>query len=175
MEKFESVYSIGKWTGKLTWFHKKYYVFDGIGFFFFDTLVESRCFVRLRASCLKNLYNTSKTFYKKLSEHYFDKLIKFRILNTDNNRINSLLCDCLGCYKFLSKQFFPQYIISKLKYIYDCFLSIAKILKMNVLYKTIENVKNSFYIPYPRFDSSLINNAKKLNINELKTLKACVG
>ena len=151
---YKGVYSIEKWKGVRTWFHKKYYVFDGISSVFFDTLSEARIYVVIKSEQLENLYSSAKTIYRQLSEYYLEKLIKFRLHDSTNNIVNGFLKDCLDGFKLLSRGVFPQYAISKLKYIYDCFLSISRHLKMRVLYKTIEGVKNSFYTPYPRYNSN---------------------
>lgn len=172
---FKGVYKVERWTGRKTEFHKRYYVFDGIGFFFFDTLVEARAYICIKASHLKNLYDTSKNIYKKLSECYFDKLIKFRVSDSDNQKINFLLSDCLSCYKFLSRQFFPQYILSKLKHIYTRFLDIANILKLRVLSATIRQIFESFFVPYPLYKSTDYQNNKNIvNLNNNKNEKKCL-
>lgn len=157
MENFKSIYVIARWTGVKTLFHKKYYVFDGLGLIFFDTQQQARSYITIKSGLLQKLYTSSKSFYKKLSECYFDRLIKFRILDHDNQMINSILSDILDCYKYLSKPFYSQYILSKLKRIYDCFLSIAKMLNMNLLYKTIRVLYDSFFVPYPLYNSSDYN------------------
>lgn len=151
---FKGVYKIERWKGRKTEFHKRYYVFDGLGSFYFDTLIEARSYVSIKSELLKNLYNSSKSIYKKLSECYFDKLIKFRIHDSDNQIINDYLRDILDSYKFLSKQFFPEYILGKLKHIYNTFLNIANVLKLPVLHKTIKALKDSFFIPYPVYRSA---------------------
>lgn len=159
---FKSIYQIELWSGVKTPFHKKYYVFDGLGLLFFDTLQPARSYVVQKSALLESLYNQSKTFYKKLSECYFDRLIKFRILDHDNQTVNCLLRDCLDSYRHLSKPFYPQYILSKLRYIYDCFLRISKVLKMTLLYKTIRHLYDSFYVPYPVYNSSDYKLSKQL-------------
>jgi len=167
MEKFKGVYEISKWRGKRTFFHKKYRVFDGLGTVFFDTLVEARGYVVIKSGQLERLYNSSKAIYKKLSECYLEKLIKFRLYDSVNSTVNLLLRDCLDCYKSLSREIFPQYILSKLKCLYDYFMGIAKVLNLKVLYKTIERLKNCFYTPYPHYDSSQRPEAKKVSFNQL--------
>lgn len=174
---FKGVYKIERWKGRKTEFHKRYYVFDGLGFFYFETLIEARSYISIKSELLKNLYNSSKSIYKKLSECYFDKLIKFRIHDSDNQIINDYLRDILDCYKFLTKQFFPQYILGKLKHIYNTFLNISKILKLPVLYKTIKALKDSFFIPYPVYKSTEFyrKNIVQLNNNQNVTKKCLIS
>lgn len=165
---FKGVFKIDRWKGKRTEFHKRYFVYDGLGILYFDTLTEARSYITIKSENFKYVYSTSKTIYKKLSECYFDKLIKFRLNDSDNNIVNDCLRDCLDCYKFLSKQFFPQYILQKLKYIYNIFFKIANILKLRVLYNTILSIYNSFFTPYPVYNSSdyRLNKVVQLNNNQ---------
>lgn len=167
---FKAVYKIERWEGIKTPFHKKYWVFDGLGSKFFDTIIEARIYVSERSNMLKQIYLSSKSIYKKLTEYYFDKLIKFRISDTDNNIINSLLINCLESYKLLSRVIFPQYALSKLKHIYNCFLKIARLLKNRILERTVFSVYESFFTPYPVYKSSdyQYTNTIKLFTNEKK-------
>lgn len=172
---FKGIYTIKLWKGKRTEFHKKYYVFDGLGSVYFDTLQEARGYVRVKSEQLKHLYNSSKSIYKKLSEHYFNKLLRFRLYDSDNQIINSYLSDCLDCYKFLSKEMFPKYILGKLFYIYDRFLDIANLLNIKLLYNSIKSLKDSFFTPYPVYNSL---DYKKKNIvqliNNQNVTKKCI-
>ena len=151
---FAGLYKISLNKGVRTPFHKKYIVFDGLGSFYFDTLIESRMYVRNKVARLENLYKESKKIYKTISNYYLDRLIKFRIYESDNQIINESLRDILEAYKFLTKEFFPQYALSRVKYIYTCFLQVAKRLKMQLLYKRIEVLYSSFFTPYPVYRSS---------------------
>lgn len=169
---YKGVYSIEKWKGKRTWFHKKYRVFDGLGSVFFDTLIEARSYVAVRSQQLQKMYEDSKSFYKLLVSYYFDKLISFRVLNADNNRINVLLSDCLDCFKFLSKEIYSQYILSKLKNIYRLFISISALLKMTVLNRTLHSSFNGFFLPYPVFDSR--NKPVQIGLVNRQNFKRCV-
>jgi hypothetical protein len=170
MSLFKGIYKIARWTGVVTPFHKKYYVFDGLGLIFFDSLIEARSYVSSKSSLFEKIYNESKFFYKKLSDLYFDRLIKFRLLDSESQLVNNLLRECVFCYSFLSRTFFVQYVLLKLKYIYDCFLNISNILKMNLLYRRIKSLYDSFFVPYPEYCSVDSSPEKIKNILSKKAI-----
>ncbi|MDR0824306.1 MAG: hypothetical protein LBN74_04385 [Prevotella sp.] len=170
MDNFKAVYNISLYDGKRTPFHKKYRVYDGLGGVYFDTLQECRSYVLLKSTLLKKLYQSSKSFYKKISEHYFDKVIKFRVTDSVGNKVNDLLSDILGCYRYLTKQYFFQYALSKLRHIYTQYLEIAKLLNMTLLYKSIKSLYDSFFTPYPEYRSTDYVKKDSLSVNRRKAI-----
>ncbi|NDW09061.1 hypothetical protein [Dysgonomonas sp. 520] len=175
---FKGVYHISRYNGKLkTEFHKKYRVFDGIGSFNFDTLVEARAYVTIKSEQLKNLYNSSKSIYKELSACYLDKLVKFRIRSSENNIINECLVNIMDAYKLLSSEFFPQYALQKVRYIYNNFIKIAKMLKLKVLLSTIQKIYDAFFVEYPVYrstDYQKVATKKSLNNNNNEAKKCII-
>lgn len=150
---YKQIYKIKKWQGISTDFHLKYYVHDGLGMFFFNSLLECRNYVRRKSLHLEIIYNESKKLFNILSSYYFDKLIKFRLYDFDNQKINKLLSDCLNLYSYLSKSSFPQYILPKLRVIYDNFLLISRLLNFKLLENRISKIKTSFFVEYPIYKS----------------------
>ena len=112
---FKGVFMINKWEGKKTDFHKKYYVFDGLGSMFFNTLVEARGYVTIKSGLLEKMYINAKSIYNKISEHYMNELARFRIRDHVANSINELLKEALSCFKYIGKPELKQYIVAKIK------------------------------------------------------------
>jgi hypothetical protein len=176
--RYSSVYKIEKWRGIRTEFHKKYTVFDGLGLVFFDTLAECRSYVRQRSMLLKKIFKESKNIYMRLSNYYFSKLSDFRISDHDNRIVNNLLRDCLEDYSYISKTYFSQYVLSKIRHIYRCLISITKILKMSFFYKRIIELFDSFFIEYPVYRSTDYVKNNKVDINKnnkSKDVKTCIA
>ncbi len=160
---YQGVYSITLWKGKRTSFHKKYFVFDGLGGLFFDTLAEARKYVRIKASLLKKVYTDTKHYYRVLSDIYLDRLVSFRSKESTSNIVNFKLSEILDCYKYLGRSIFPQYSLPKIKFIYTELINISKLLNLKLMTKSLSELFNDFFTPYPEYRP-----AKKEKVNHIK-------
>lgn len=171
---FQGVYNISLWKGRRTEFHKKYSVFDGLGSVFFDSLRECRVYVRLKSLQLKNIYEASKNFYKTLSEHYFIKHLSFRLKTHVSNSVNALLCDCLECYKFLSREIFPHYAVNKIKLLLNYFSQLADLLKLKFVKSRVSELRDNFFTEYPAYRSADYKKNNKIIINQNEKKKCII-
>lgn len=83
---FKNIFKLCEYQGKRTWFHKKYYVFDGCGIIYFSTRLEAYAWIRCRNSALEISFKKVADIYKRLNTHYVNKLLgssKYRFTNSD--------------------------------------------------------------------------------------------
>lgn len=162
---YKGVFMIKKNQGKRTQFHKKYRVFDGLGSVYFDTLEECRSYVNIRSKALKNMFERSKQIYLSINEYYIKSLVKFRISEKLNREISNMLCDVLDNFRYMTKQIFMEYMLSKLKFIYLTYLRISKALDMKLLTRNIEMSINAFFVEYPVYRGAKVDKNLKIETN----------
>ena len=167
---FKAIYNVQEWKGKKTSFHKKYYVFDGLGNVYFETLHEARTHIRLKATKAENLYKYSKNLYCRFTEIYMEKLIDFRIKENIANEVKAILQNCLEAYQYMTKKIFGQYMLGKLKFIYMQFEQLSKLLKADLLTKRLRSEIDIFFSDdnYPSYmGEKSITTPKKEDVTPL--------
>ncbi len=159
--------TIRKDTNAHELFFKNYRVFDGCGTVNFWTLQEARNYVMVKSKQMQNIFEYATELFSKLSSYYVLRLIEFRCYSVISQQINTYLTQSLEVLKYMTSTKKDCYMMSKLKCLYSYYLSICKLLNMNVLYNTIKKKCSILFIEYPVFRSSDFIEVKKLNTNQL--------
>lgn len=171
---FKVVYDIKEWKGKKTFFHKKYYVFDGLGLVFFDTLSEARSYVSIKSVQLKNVFYETKKIYIRLVNIYLDRMLKFRVYESVSVLVNEYLTEILNTYKYLSSAKFPQYSVSKIKFILNNLFQISDLMNLKLMKASIVTLIDGFTVNYSTYNSTKNPKISNLNNESFNYVEKCI-
>lgn len=150
MNKYRKIFKISLYDGAKPEAFKKYRVWDGIGFMYFDTKKECNTYVDVRSRQLKRLYEESRDIFKHLMQSYVDRVIAFRVRQDRNHEIKSSIQCIVDAYSYMCKEHMhADYMPSKLLYVYDEFLNIANYLCLLMYHKHIQSLRDGFTLEYP--------------------------
>jgi hypothetical protein len=136
-------------------FFKKYKCFDGIGSFYFDSLKEANRYVLNRSRIVSNALIFSLSQFPVISKYYIDNLVSLRVYTAKGAQVNEYLQDCLTVIKYLtSNRCKNEYVLGKLIYLLERYLSVTKMLDKVVLSGVVKKYLDSLLISYPVYWSS---------------------
>lgn len=146
---FKGVFKISECTPIVKSLGYRYQVWDGIGHNSFITKKEAYTYIYVRSKQLEKFYNQSRDIFIKLSQYYVERVLAFRITNSNGSQVKSSLQGILDAFNYMTKRYaHADYMPTKLLYIYSEFISIARCLNMPLYERYICEVKCSFTIEY---------------------------
>lgn len=169
---FKNVFQLKKNQGRITEFHKKYFVYDGVGIVYFSTKIEACRFIKHRSDNLLRAFTFIKSIYIDLTTHYIYKV--FRIsANEDVRFFNSALSDIMHFFSFMVKgRYFAHYQRYMIK-ILDIFKSICTRFNYIFLLKRVLNSCELINYNYPLYYSSDFEK-RKIQLNKNNDVKVCI-
>lgn len=173
---FKNIFKLCEYQGKRTWFHKKYYVFDGCGIIYFSTRLEAYAWIRGRNSALEISFKKVADIYKRLNTHYVNNVFCRNSKYIDSIRYSFILLEVLGSFHYLTNQRYINNHQNRLKYIIDELIKLSCLFEYQTIERELLNIQKTVSYQYPRYESvnkPITSNVVKKSVTRSK-LKLCV-